>query len=107
MRPILSAEEIKDVFNLAFNDINISTDDILTWENTYKIFTELQKESLKNFTEKNKQMKEKLTKIIKENNIDEENFERIFVFLTVLNLIAQASTCKKMAERIVEDYMKK
>ncbi|SKA95070.1 protein of unknown function [Caloramator quimbayensis] len=107
MRPILSAEEIKDVFNLAFNDINISTDDILTWENTYKIFTELQKESLKNFTEKNKQIKEKLTKIIKENNINEENFERIFVFLTVLNLIAQASTCKKMAERIVDDYMKK
>ncbi|QCX34149.1 DUF1836 domain-containing protein [Caloramator sp. E03] len=107
MRPILSAEEIKKVFNLAFNDINTSSDDIMTWENTYKIFTELQKESLKNFTEKNKEIKEKLIKIIKENNIDKENFERIFVFLTVLNLIAQATASKKIAQKIVDEYMKK
>lgn len=106
MRPILSAEEIKNVFNLAFNDINTSSDDILTWENSYKIFTKLQKESLNNLTEKNKQIKEKLIKIINENQIDKENFERIFVFLTVLNLIAQASTCKKLAQRIIDEYMK-
>ena len=46
MRPILTTEEIKKVFKLAFNEINDSNDDILSWEETYKIFTGMQKESL-------------------------------------------------------------
>ncbi|MCX7951253.1 MAG: DUF1836 domain-containing protein [Clostridiales bacterium] len=106
MRPILSTEEIKKVFQLAFNDINKHSDDILTWDGAYKIFTELQKESILDLAERNKEMQDKLTKIIKENKIDDENFERIFVFLTVLNLIAQASACKKIAQNIVDEYNK-
>lgn len=45
MRPILSTEEIKKVFKLAFNEINDTNDDILSWEETYKIFIQNQKES--------------------------------------------------------------
>ena len=36
MRPILTTEEIKKVFSLAFNEINDRTDDIIDWETAYK-----------------------------------------------------------------------
>ena len=32
MRPLLTTEEIKKVFRLAFNEINDRNDDILSWE---------------------------------------------------------------------------
>ncbi len=38
MRPLLTTEEIKNVFTLAFNEINDRGDDIISWENAYKIF---------------------------------------------------------------------
>lgn len=44
MRPLLTTEEIKKVFRLAFNEINDRSDDILSWEETYKTFTQIQKE---------------------------------------------------------------
>ena len=48
MRPVLTTEEIKKVFRLAFNDINDRSDDIIAWETAYKIFVETQSNS---FTE--------------------------------------------------------
>ena len=45
MRPILTTEEIKKVFSLAFNEINDRSDDIISWESAYKIFAEIQQES--------------------------------------------------------------
>lgn len=44
MRPILTTEEIKKVFGLAFNEINNGEDDIISWEDAYKIFSDLQKQ---------------------------------------------------------------
>ena len=49
MRPVLTTEEIKKVFRLAFNEINDRTDDIISWEAAYKVFTEIQKESYDSF----------------------------------------------------------
>ena len=46
MRPLLTTEEIKKVFRLAFNEINDRNDDILSWEETYKTFTQIQQETL-------------------------------------------------------------
>ena len=45
MRPILTTEEIKKVIRLAFNDINDRSDDIISWQDAYKIFAEIQTES--------------------------------------------------------------
>lgn len=64
MRPILTSEEIKKVFRLAFNEINDRDDDIISWENAYKIFSDMQKESFNDFVKKQFCDKVKLQKII-------------------------------------------
>ena len=46
MRPVLTSEEIKKVFRLAFNEINDRDDDIISWEDAYKFFSDMQKRKL-------------------------------------------------------------
>ena len=46
MRPVLTTEEIKKVFSLAFNEINERDDDIIGWQDAYKIFSEIQEERI-------------------------------------------------------------
>ncbi|MBZ9632843.1 DUF1836 domain-containing protein [Clostridium sp. FP1] len=104
MRPILTAEEIKKVFRLAFNEINDRDDDIISWENAYKFFSDMQKESFDDFSEKQFCDKEKLEKIIDSLDLKESDEERISVFLIVMNLVSQASAIKKLVQKIVGDY---
>lgn len=104
MRPILTSEEIKKVFSLAFNEINDRNDDIISWENAYKIFSDIQKESFNDFSEKEFCDKAKLTKVIDALDLQESDKERISVFLVVMSLIAQASAIKKLVQKIVKDY---
>ncbi|MBP1890441.1 hypothetical protein J2Z53_002036 [Clostridium moniliforme] len=104
MRPILTTEEIKKVFSLAFNEINDRSDDIISWETAYKMFAETQKESLDSFLSSSVDTEEKLDEIIKELKLDESEEERIRTFLLVLSLIAQASVIKKLVQKIVNEY---
>lgn len=105
MRPILTTDEIKKVFNLAFNEINDRTDDIISWEKAYKIFADIQKESFEEYLNKaNLFNEEKLHKIIKDSNLKSEDEERIMVFLIVMTLIAQASAVKRLVQKIVDEY---
>lgn len=104
MRPILTADEIKKVFNLAFNNINNRNDDILSWEKAYKIFSSFQTEMFDDFLSENHFNEEKLLGIIKESKLKGSEEERILVFLTVMTLIAQASAIKKLAKKIVDEY---
>ena len=104
MRPILTSEEIKKVFRLAFNEINDRDDDIITWENAYKIFSDMQKDSFGNLSEKDFCDKEKLQEIINSLDLKESDEERISVFLVVMTLVTQASAIKKLVQRIVNDY---
>jgi hypothetical protein len=104
MRPILTADEIKKVFNLAFNNINNRNDDILSWEQAYKIFSNFQTEMFDDFLSENHFKEEKLLEIIKESKLKGTEEERILVFLIVMTLIAQASAIKKLAKKIVDGY---
>lgn len=104
MRPILTADEIKKVFNLAFNNINNRNDDILSWEQAYKIFSNFQTEMFDDFLSENHFKEEKLLDIIKESKLKGTEEERILVFLIVMTLIAQASAIKKLAKKIVDGY---
>jgi hypothetical protein len=104
MRPILTTEEIKKVFALAFNNINSRADDILSWENAYKIFSNFQSEMFEDFLSENHFKEKKLMEIIKGSNLKGTDEERILVFLTVMTLIAQASAIKKLAKKIVDEY---
>ena len=104
MRPVLTTEEIKKVFRLAFNEINDRTDDIISWEAAYKVFTEIQKESydsfLKTFMGNIVNLKDKM----EEFDLNEKDKERIRVFIIVISLIAQASVIKKIVQRITNEY---
>ncbi|MCY6354771.1 DUF1836 domain-containing protein [Clostridium sp. ZS2-4] len=107
MRPILTTEEIKKVFGLAFNEINDRSDDIISWEKAYKIFDKIQNESFDDFINIEAFNEEKLKKFIAESNLNQEDEERILVFLVVMSLIAQASATKKLAKKIVDEYGEK
>lgn len=104
MRPLLTSEEIKKVFKLAFNEINDSNDDILSWEETYKIFTQIQKESLSTPLNPVLNYEEKFEKIIKELDLKANDEERIRIFLLVIFLISEASAIKKLVQKIVCKY---
>ncbi|WP_195264457.1 MULTISPECIES: DUF1836 domain-containing protein [unclassified Clostridium] len=104
MRPVLTTEEIKKVFSLAFNEINDRSDDIISWENAYKIFSETQSESFKDFLSKPAVNEEKLDSIIAELKLNEKDENSIRTFVIVMSLIAQASAIKKLVQKIVNEY---
>lgn len=106
MRPILTTDEIKKVFNLAFNDINDRSDDIISWETAFKLFTEIQSDSFDKFFSNYNFDLENLKNIIEETNVKTEDEERILVFLIVMTLIAQASVIKRVVHEIVTEYNK-
>lgn len=106
MRPILTTEEIKKVFRLAFNEINDRSDDIISWEKAYAIFAEIQTKSFDDFLDTEYFDESKLQCFLKEMNLKESEEERILVFLVVMSLIAQASATKKLAKKIVDAYGK-
>lgn len=104
MRPLLTTEEIKKVFRLAFNEINDRSDDILSWEETYKTFTQIQKESFDDYLATSLTHEKKLEELTKNFDLKEKDKERIKIFLLVLSLIAEASVIKKLVQRIVNEY---
>jgi len=104
MRPLLTTEEIKKVFRLAFNEINDRNDDILSWEETYKTFTQIQKESLDDYLITSLKQEDKLEELIKNFDLKDKDQERIKIFLLVLSLIAEASVIKKLVQKIVKEY---
>ncbi|MBN1066129.1 DUF1836 domain-containing protein [Clostridium botulinum] len=105
MRPVLTTEEIKKVFSLAFNEINERNDDIIGWQDAYKIFSEIQDESLDEYLKASLENEKKLKERVKRLNLkDSEEEERITVFLLVLSLIAEASVIKKLVQKIVKEY---
>ena len=104
MRPLLKTDEIKKVFALAFNDINDRSDDIISWETAYKMFGDVQEESIKRFLEVPLVDNDKIEEIIQVSDIKEEDRDCIVTFLTVMTLIAQASVVKKVVQKIVNGY---
>lgn len=104
MRPLLTAEEIKKVFKLAFNDISDSNDDILSWEETYKTFIEIQKESLDVSSVQDLTHEDKFKEIIDKFNLKDKDEERIRIFLLVLSLVSKASAIKKLIQKMVNEY---
>lgn len=104
MRPVLTTDEIKKVFNLAFNDINDRSDDIISWEQAYEVFSDVQKNYFQTMLEDQHLNNNKLKEIVKKFNLEEKDEERILVFLVVMNLVAQASVIKNIAEKIIDEY---
>ncbi|MDS0526206.1 DUF1836 domain-containing protein [Clostridium sp. SHJSY1] len=104
MRPILTTEEIKKVFRLAFNEINDRDDDVISWESAYKIFTEIQQESCNQILENFVKDISKIDKVMNSLELDKKDEERIRVFISVMSLMAQASIIKKLVQKITNEY---
>ena len=104
MRPILTTDEIKKVFSLAFNEINDREDDIISWETAYKLFADIQKQSYDSFLGNPLGDEEKLNEMVKGLNLDEKDQDRIRVFILVISLVAQASVIKKLVKKIAREY---
>lgn len=104
MRPILTTEEIKKVIRLAFNEINDRNDDIISWEDAYKIFSEIQVENLSDFLSVPLIDTDRLEEHVKSLDLNGKDEQRIRVFLMVMTLISQASVIKKLVQKIVNDY---
>ncbi len=83
---------------------NDRTDDIISWEDAYKIFSEIQMDSFKEFFSNPFLEDEKLDSIVEKLDLQEKEQERIKLFLAVMTLIAQASVIKKMVQRLVSEY---
>ena len=104
MRPVLTTEEIKKVFTMAFNEINDRDDDIISWEEAYRIFSENQSQSYEDFLGKSNFSDERLDEIISKLKLNKSDENRIRTFLVVMSLIAQASAIKNLAQKIVDEY---
>jgi len=105
MRPILTTDEIKSVFRLAFNDINNREDDILSWEDTFKLFSDLQQKNIELFfCGEEKYLEEIIKKHLEKYEFNNEDKERILMFLLVIILIAHASNIKKLVTTLVEEF---
>lgn len=105
MRPILTMDEIRSVFRLAFNDINNRADDILSWEDTYKLFRELQQQSLElSFMGSQEGREEIFSKYLEKYNFNDKEKERIMMFLLVMSLVAEASNIKRLVTSLVNEF---
>jgi len=104
MRPVLTTEEIKKVFSLAFNEINDRSDDIISWETAYKIFSETQSKSFTENLSAPVVEEKKLEEIIKGLDLDDKDENSIRTFVVVMSLIAQASAIKKLVQKLVNEY---
>ena len=104
MRPVLTTEEIKKVFRLAFNEINNRDDDIISWETAYKIFTEIQENSYNSFLQNSVADEKKLDNIINTLELDDKDEDRIRAFILVISLIVQASAIKKVVQKVANEY---
>lgn len=101
MRPVLSTEEIKKVFQLAFNDINDRSDDIISWEDAYRIFYKIQVEQLSAVAGGKTLDVARLNHLVSNLAVPEKDKTRITTFITVLSLIARASFIKRTAKDII------
>ncbi|MBU3104449.1 DUF1836 domain-containing protein [Clostridium gasigenes] len=104
MRPVLTTEEIKKVFSLAFNEINDRTDDIISWEVAYKIFSETQSKSFNENLSTPSVEEERLEDIIKGLDLNDKDENSIRTFVSVMSLIAQASAIKKLVQKVVNEF---
>lgn len=103
MRPVMTTEEIKKVFRLAFNNINDRGDDIISFEEAYEIFYNIQRNQ--DVFDKSKGIfsNTKLEEIVNNLQIEDGEKDRIMTFIAVLALISEASFIKTSVKSLILD----
>lgn len=102
MRPILSTEEIKQVFSLAFNEINETEDDLISWESAYEIFCRIyaytSQERLSHLASF------PLQSALGDLTIPSQHRQSLLNFIKVLILVTQASALKNEVLSILPEH---
>lgn len=101
MRPILTTDEIKKVFALAFNEINQPEDDIISWEAAYQIFLQIYADTERDQAGRADGEDRRINEILATLQVADKDFEPIRQFIKVLILITRASNIKRDARAIV------
>ncbi len=102
LKSILSINDIKSLFIPVLNDIARRDDDIMSLEDIYSTFLELNRiefDSLYNsFVQKMDLIKEKTA------DLEKDNKEPAQLFLFVIMLVAHSSAQKRLAERLIDNF---
>lgn len=105
LKQILSINDINVLFTPLFKNMNSSTDGMEYLGGLYNSFLQVKENSICDFKEA---IAEKL-KLINDKAVDfpDESKETTRILLTVLMLVATASIQKRVAEKIIDDYLQK
>lgn len=68
------------------------------------MFSSMQQEYFEKFVNQKYFNTNKLNNFLNDNNLEDEDREKIAVFLSVITLIAQASGIKKLVAKIIKEY---
>lgn len=105
LKQILSINDINVLFTPLFKNMSSTADGMDYLGKLYNSFLEVKNESTSYLTEK---LSEKVSLIKeKEECFPEETRETTRILLTVLMLVASAGIQKRIAEKIIDDYMQK
>lgn len=101
MRPLLTTDEIKKVFALAFNEINKPEDDIITWEEAYQIFLMIYQAARDSDDAPHHWGDEQIDRYLDGLDVHDDSHEPIRQFIKVLFLITRASNLKRRVQAMV------
>ena len=101
MRPILTTEEIRKVFALAFNEINKPEDDIISWEEAYEMFLAIYRVTSNSDDMPMNWAETEIDGYIDSLKINKDSYEQIRQFIQVLILVARATDLKRRAQTII------
>lgn len=102
LKNILSINDIKSLFSPVLNNIASRDDDIMSLEDIYATFLELNNIEFDNlynsFVQKMDLIKDKTE------DLEKDNKETAQLFLFVIMLVAHSNTQKRLAERIIDEF---
>lgn len=102
LKNILSINDIKSLFSPVLNNIANRDDDIMSLEEIYSAFLDLNQVEFDNFyysfAQKLDLIKEKTERLEKDNQ------EIAQLFLFIIMLVAQANLQKRLAEKLIDEY---
>lgn len=102
LKNVLSINDIKSLFSPILNNIETRDDDLMSLEEIYTAFLELNNIESDNFYNS---FVEKLDLIDEETaDLDKDNKDIAQMFLFVIMLVAQSNAQKRLAERIIDDF---
>lgn len=101
----LSLSDIDAIFTPVIEDTKKEETELLSIENLYSCFLDIKKYQLDGFKEQYDELKKNIEEKIE--NIALKNPELNKIILMVLMLISQANMEKRMAEKLIDNFLKK